>query len=51
LERVDAPAVLQPLLADLKTLQVRCLNDLPAARPLFAEIEAALLKAQSRLAA
>jgi hypothetical protein len=51
LERVDAPAALQPLLADLKTLQARCLNDLPAARPLFAEIEAALLKAQSRLAA
>lgn len=51
LERVDAPAALQPLLTDLKTLQARCLGDLPAARPLFAEIEAALLQAQSRLAA
>ena len=51
LERVDAPDALQPLLADLKTLQARCLNDLPAARPLFVEIEAALFKAQSRLAA
>jgi len=51
LERVDAPAALQPLIADLKTLQARCLNDLPAERPLFAEIEVALLTAQSRLAA
>lgn len=49
LERADAPAVLHPVLLDLKTLQARCLGDLPAARPLFAEIEAALLKAQSRL--
>jgi hypothetical protein len=51
LERVDAPDALQPLLADLNTLQARCLNDLPAARPLFAEIEAALFKAQSRVPA
>jgi hypothetical protein len=51
LERVDAPDALQPLLADLNTLQARCLNDLPAARPLFAEIEAALLTAQSRVPA
>ena len=49
LERVDAPAALQPLLAQLKTLQACCLGDLPAARPLFAEMEAALLQAQSGL--
>jgi hypothetical protein len=51
LERVDAPAALQPVIVDLKALQARCLGDLPAARPLFAEIEAALLQAQSRLGA
>jgi serine/threonine protein kinase len=49
LERVDAWAA--PLLTELKTLQARCLGNLPADRPLFAEIEAALLQAQSRLAA
>jgi hypothetical protein len=49
LERVDAPAALHPVLVDLKALQARCLDDLPAARPLFAEIEAALMQAQSRL--
>ena len=49
LERVDAPAAPHPVLVDLQALQARCLGDLPAARPLFSEIESALLKAQSRL--
>lgn len=50
LDRSERTRAWEPLLADMKSLQTRCLGESPAARPLFAEIDDALAHALGRLA-